>query len=230
MESIKGILSLGILVGLLYFLPKYVETREFRQKASEDYDINYEGMDIECNPPFEQNGRQFFKLTCEEYQYNKIDYIENNLCKTGNDVVYGGVRYFVLGCFRQPNDIKKVVFHVMVEPDIKDIRSNSIAYNVNNNVSGVMNGDFVFNVNERENIELLISEIQNFHSKVRDESLKKDLELFECKLRLGEVNKNDANNFIDILDKYKNIPTYVSGIAAVTNAVLNVINFFNAPS
>lgn len=225
METLKGFLSVVLLVCILG-LPQYFTKREFKRKVSEDYDIDYEGTDLDCAPPFEKNGNQFFKILCKAYQHNKINYIENILCKTGNDIIYGEVKYVVLGCFREKNEGLDAVFSVMVKPDIEASKISNVNYNLSNNISGVMNGDFIVNIGDKEIVQLLLNEIRNFHSLVSDNSLKKDLELFDCKLQLANIKKEEAHKFLELLKKYKDIPAYASSIAAVTNAVFNCLKIF----
>lgn len=96
MESLYGFFWLVILV-CMFGLPQYF----IQRKVSEDYNIDYEGTVLDCAPPFEKNGNQFFEILCKTYQHNKINYIANILCKTGKKITYGEVEYVVLGCFRE---------------------------------------------------------------------------------------------------------------------------------
>lgn len=114
----------------------------------------------------------------------------------------------------------------MVKPDIESSRVSNVNYNLSNNISGVMNGDFIVNIDDKETVQILLNEIRKFHSLVSDNSLKKDLELFDCKIQLANIKKEEANKFLELLKKYKDIPAYASGIAAVTNAVFNCLKFF----
>lgn len=208
-------------------MPWYNKKKEYKKKIDKDYEIDYQNELIPTSPPFVDYGKIYLSIICWNYQWNKKDYIENDLCKVGNIVFYKKSSYLVLGCFKQVTTNKDwEEYHIMVEPNINKNNEPQIQYNVNNNVSGIMNGNFIVDINKEQDLHTLVAELKNLTSNVNETNLRRELELFEYRLRLGEAKKEDVSDFIKFLEKYKNIPTYTNGIATITTLALKLFNIF----